>query len=115
MAVANPMGKKSELSPLMQAKLKASLGSVVNFCPYGCEVGELDDNGYCYHLVGFTTDGVFYEPLRLKLNGERFTDGTMKQRVRASDKVIQITVSHRVYRKDAVREILEVPETKRDE
>jgi hypothetical protein len=49
--------KKTQISPLMQAKAKARKGDKVNACPFGCTVRHLDDNGYCKHLVGFTTPG----------------------------------------------------------
>ncbi len=25
-----------------------------NHCPFGCDLADLDENGYCEHLVGFT-------------------------------------------------------------
>lgn len=33
------------------------------YCPYGCKAPECDANGYCGHLVGFTTDREVIEPL----------------------------------------------------
>jgi hypothetical protein len=48
-----PQAKSANLSPLMLAKSKASQGETANFCPHGCETSELDENGHCYHLVGF--------------------------------------------------------------
>lgn len=32
-----------------------------NHCPFGCSRADLDDNGYCHHLLGFTNDGVVVE------------------------------------------------------
>jgi hypothetical protein len=42
------------LSPLMQAKSRTDLAGTVNFCPFKCEDEDLDESGYCRHLVGFT-------------------------------------------------------------
>lgn len=39
-------------------------GQVVIFCPFGCVHGaDLDEYGYCRHLVGFTNDKKTYEPI----------------------------------------------------
>lgn len=32
-----------------------------NHCPFGCCLADLDEHGYCRHLVGFTNDGKTYE------------------------------------------------------
>ncbi len=57
--------KNQHLSPLMRAKAKAKTGEKINACPFGCDVRNLDDFGYCRHLIGFTTDGKLYEPMYL--------------------------------------------------
>lgn len=31
-------------------------GSLINLCPFGCEDYELDERGYCHHLIGFAID-----------------------------------------------------------
>jgi hypothetical protein len=45
------------LTPLMRAKMNAADGVVVNRCPFGCADDQLDQHGYCHHLVGFTVPG----------------------------------------------------------
>lgn len=35
----------------------------VFYCPFGCKGNEIDGNGYCGHLVGFTTDMETIEPI----------------------------------------------------
>jgi|HubBroStandDraft_2_1064218.scaffolds.fasta_scaffold65285_2 hypothetical protein len=65
-------------SELMKAKSRAK--GKVNACPFGCTMQQLDDNGYCRHLVGFTTDRKTMEPLirETKINpdnGERMLTG----------------------------------------
>ncbi len=44
--------------------VKEALGQVVNYCPFGCQDAELDERGYCRHLVGFTNNGKEYEQLQ---------------------------------------------------
>lgn len=98
------------LSPLMQAKANNPTGEVINMCPFGCEVEDMDDNGYCDHLVGFTNDGKEYEPMIVDENNTRkvmvkmVKDGRGKEvplleKVAPSDKLVKITTSYRVYRK----------------
>jgi hypothetical protein len=38
-------------------------------CPFGCGVPELNETGYCRHLVGFTNDGKTLEPVVDDVNG----------------------------------------------
>jgi hypothetical protein len=38
-------------------KAQAEEGQTVNFCPFGCYDDELDEQGYCYHLIGFSPNG----------------------------------------------------------
>ncbi len=112
--IVNPSERKPHLSPLMLAKSKNTKGGKVNACPFGCKIENLDDNGYCHHLVGFTNDGKIYEPMideKVKdpFGGkDRFTgrrkviaeiDGKdNRQPVLPTDTLVQITVSQRVYR-----------------
>lgn len=37
-----------------------------NHCPFGCMEGDLDSHGYCDHLIGFTNDGMTFEPLGMQ-------------------------------------------------
>lgn len=104
---------RDHLSALMKAKEKCPVGEVVNFCPW-CEDNELDDNGYCRHLIGFTNDGKLYEPMvqdgeyrkvkvdrpKIPMPGtNRFSWGPAKlPEVLKTDKLVRITCSSRVYR-----------------
>ncbi len=36
---------------------------VSNYCPFGCSLEDLNDRGYCNHLIGFTNDRKVMEPL----------------------------------------------------
>ncbi len=98
--------KKDLRSDLIKAKAVAG-GLVVNACPFGCEEHELDAEGYCKHLVGFTLPGStnMFEPIKSRVdrNGKtteyKFIDGKDPQTVQAGDVVEPVTVSARVYRK----------------
>lgn len=105
-----PQTRNANHSPLMKALTAASQGEPVNFCPHGCTTEELDDNGYCRHLVGFTKDKKTMEPYVTVTKtladeqGEEYT--TTRRFVRGStpepclkgDKFEQITDTYRVYR-----------------
>lgn len=41
-----------------------ALGTVVNHCPMGCALEDLDEYGYCQHLLGFTNDGKVVETVQ---------------------------------------------------
>jgi hypothetical protein len=109
--------KKEHLSPLMRAKAKAKDGAKVCACPFGCGVKESDDHGYCRHLVGFTKDQKFYEPIVRVRGGRRQTVVKMKAdpnetigedgepvmvpdlpRCKPGDKFMLVTCDWRVYR-----------------
>lgn len=103
--------KNANLSSLMKAKNKARDGSPVNFCPFGCSDDELDSNGYCDHLVGFTNNPKKgYEPLVFDeaFGHRRVKPKIVKIRGRKSkivlepcqpgDKYVRITTDYRVYR-----------------
>jgi len=119
---APPDTKKDTRSSLMKAKSKSLAGQKVNACPYGCKVGDLDEHGYCKHLVGFTEDKKTYEPM-VRRGGRRIVqvpmkpsgemeqvendDGTYSEkpimvpdypRCERGDVFVQITTSFRVYR-----------------
>jgi hypothetical protein len=99
--IAGPgLGGKAPLSELMVAKSRAALGEKVNFCPFNCGLEDLDDLGYCEHLIGFTTDGKTLEPMVADSRGRKKVLGGKEheQKVRPTDKLIRITVSSRVYR-----------------
>ena len=93
-------------SELMRAQAGALSGEKVNFCPFGCSDDELDDHGYCRHLVGFTSadhDGCKMMEKRivdpaLLTPGCRERVGPEREAVQKRDKLVQITSSYRVYR-----------------
>ncbi len=104
--------KQDKRSDLMKAKALAPLGGVVNFCPFGCEDRDLDDHGYCRHLVGFTNDkSKGYEPMVwdamrqarvVRVRMEPGADGKqtpMLEPCQKGDQFVQISISSRVYRK----------------
>jgi hypothetical protein len=104
------------LSPLMAAKAKNKNGGVVNFCPFGCDIEDLDHVGYCHHLIGFTIDKKEFEPM--VDNPNKACEGLSVVQVRREphptkpnrtvrvlepilegDVLVQITSSYRVYRR----------------
>lgn len=106
------MGKKANLSPLMEAKNKAEPGTVPNFCPHAPgDPDHLDVFGYCDHLLGFTTPGETltangqpaYEPLvsvKDPVDGSvlsRRVDGRNKKPIPKGATLVRITSSSRVY------------------
>jgi hypothetical protein len=93
-----PQDRRQNLTPLMRAKAAATTGEKVNFCPFGCTMEDLDDHGYCRHLVGFTNDGKTMEPTSINDMGRQITLGAVKQPVVKGDQLVPITVSSRVYR-----------------
>jgi hypothetical protein len=82
----------------MEAKSRASQGETVNACPFGCEDHELDELGYCHHLVGVTKDGKHMEVLTRDAQGRPYVSGYHKALVKKTDKLERITTSFYVYR-----------------
>ncbi len=93
--------RKDNRSELMKAVIDCSMNrsEPPNFCPYGCEAHELNDNGYCHHLVGFTNGGKFYEPRVINDTGREQVDGKNKVPLKKGMTLEEITVSARVYSK----------------
>lgn len=92
----------------MAAKAGSTNGDKVNACPFGCTMEDLDDNGYCDHLVGFTNDGKTLEPMILDpKTGKRIVRVPLKDGkpqllpVLKGDQLEPISVSSRVYRDTA--------------
>ncbi len=101
--VVPPEQRRQKMSDLMRAKAQNRTGEKVNFCPFGCEEADLDDHGYCKHLVGFTNDQKNYEPMREGKNRDgspaaRKVFGNESKPVLKTDQLVQITTSYRVYR-----------------
>lgn len=90
-----------------------------NHCPLGCERSDLDELGYCHHLVGFTNDGKTMECLephlapngeptgRMKVNGKKkakvlptdiLVNPEKLQKVEGVESMAKSWVSSRVYR-----------------
>lgn len=108
----------SKLSPLMYAKARAKSGNKVNACPFGCKTQQLDQHGYCRHLVGFTVPGndQYYYPMHmgpggrrvvkprterddeLSVEGEEPVLKTVAEPVKEGDQLVLITSCSRVYR-----------------
>lgn len=116
------------LSPLVLAQRKSQRDGDVNVCPFGCQKDNLDEHGYCRHLIGFTNDTRHYEPV-IMVRGKRkifiprekigeagfneYGEAVEEQwgppqlpKVQKDDVIVQITTSWRVYR--------EKPEVLRD-
>jgi hypothetical protein len=101
-----PQNRKDSQSPLMRALVAKKDGFVVNFCPFGCSDGELDDNGYCGHLVGFFNGGTTYEPrVRRKKDGRIIVDGRNRRPMEKGFKLVKITTSARVYSPTLVKDL----------
>ncbi len=100
--------RKNPLSKLMKAKAESTNGEKVNACPFGCTIEDLDDNGYCHHLVGFTNDGKAMEPMVVDEKTQKrvvrvpLKDGKpILAPVLKGDHLEPISVSSRVYRDTA--------------
>lgn len=110
--ITSPRDQKPRQSPLMVAKGKTLTGEKVNACPFGCEAEDLDEMGYCDHLVGFTNSTEKeckagkgeMEPMGKDSQGRRKVFGTEKLPVKKNDVLIQITTSFRVYREEVLVE-----------
>lgn len=93
-----PQQRSANHSPLMAKLVKRSQGEVVNECPFGCTDEELDDNGYCGHLIGFYSQGTMYEPrIRRKKDGRIIVSGAQKKPMEKGFRLVRITTSARVY------------------
>lgn len=87
----------------------------VNACPFGCEHADLDELGYCKHLIGFTNaplpEGkiekdpqphMIEDILSDKPKGalqRRQVEAGRSQPLKVGDVLVRITSSSRVYRK----------------
>lgn len=93
-----PQQRQARHSKLMRAKARANRNNqVVNACPFRCADHNLDQNGYCYHLVGFSADQKTMEPMELE-NGIRTVKGKKRQPLKKGDRLVKITTNYRVYR-----------------
>lgn len=120
-----PQQRQANHSPLMRALTRKSQGEVANFCPFGCEDHELDENGWCGHLVGFYNGGNTYEPrIRRKADRRIIVSGKARLPMQKGFKLVRITTTARVYsptvqeslvvkREDADRVLADVMEEER--
>lgn len=94
-----PQQRSANLSELMKAKGKASLGEKVNFCPFGCSDDQLDEQGYCDHLVGIALPGnEAMERVVKDERGRRRVLGAQTVPIGKKDRLVRITTCSRVYR-----------------
>lgn len=110
--------KKDQRSKLVKSKERYA-GQIVNACPFGCKDTELDEQMFCRHLVGFTDqdDPTIFYPMEYrqrydkdgkplvtkdgkvsKSKRHRFVNGEDPQDVLKGDKLVRVSISHRVYR-----------------
>lgn len=107
--------KSANHSPLMRALVGKQVGDVVNFCPFQCEDHQLDENGFCGHLVGFYNGGGTFEPRVMQLDNKKrptgriITSGAHRQQMKKGFKLVKITTSARVYSPKIVDDL--VPRT----
>jgi hypothetical protein len=73
---------------------RQALGEIINYCPFGCPKEDLDEYGYCRHLVGFTNEpkvGGKVETIQPRMRkdpetkqlidtGEKFVSGSKKHK-----------------------------------
>ena len=82
-------------------------------CPFGCARGSvqanINEHGYCRHLVGFSLDKATME-VRCKI-GEREQTGPLTEKVLKTDQLVEMaTPTFRVYRQDGKAPFVVSPE-----
>lgn len=124
--MANPLNRRDGRSKFFKLQSSLMPGNVVNACPFGCGDDQLDEKGFCYHMVGFCNsdrDGKplrEYEPLcRMRMQspnqpGKIVDRGNTlmvlggkehRQPLQKGDVLVRITNSFRVYRKSMTPEM----------
>lgn len=104
--VLSPGQRRSNHSPLLQRLMARQTGEIINECPFGCTDEELDERGFCGHLIGFYNGGKTFEPrVRLK-DGRIIVDGTKRQPMLRGYIRKKISTTARVYRKEPVKELI---------
>lgn len=112
-------GKKDNRTPLKKALDGTASGIGVNACPFGCGPANVDNFGWCDHLVGFCNASLD-EPRTFLRDGEvkevpegikvevfekdrdelgRLKVGPLREPLRKGDHLVRITHSARVYRR----------------
>lgn len=99
--------KSANHSELMTALLEAIFTkTVVNRCPFGCSDDQLDQHGFCGHLVGFYNGGQTFEPRVVRKKDKRIVvDGTKRQPMKQGYRLVRITTTARVYSPTPVKEL----------
>ncbi len=96
-ATLTPNKRGANLSKLKAAQIKAPDKQRVNACPYGCKGEDLDENGYCHHIVGWSNDKKTMFPfLAPDHRGRRAVSGQAVP-IPKGAKCMRETVSYRVY------------------
>lgn len=92
------LGETKMTIPALQLKASAA-GGKLNLCPCGCDEKDLNEHGYCKHLVGFTVEGKVIE-LREANPAPAILErtGFKTEPVREDDILVPITSTSRVYR-----------------
>ncbi len=89
-------------SKLMYLKSHTDEGQQVNLCPFGCHPDELDECGYCRHLVGFSKGKEMFEPMEEVTQGHfvyKRVNGKTPKPILKTDHLERITCNYyRVYR-----------------
>lgn len=71
-------------------------GGPVNLCPFDCTEDELDDHGYCHHLIGFMVSSKTFE-----VRGKH----ALREEKKPKDQIIAARTCERVYRKEGHPEV----------
>jgi hypothetical protein len=63
-----------------------------NYCPFGCQDTDLDEYGYCHHLVGFTNNGHTAEMIRplIRLDKEKVPYDTGYKSVQGGKRAVVV-------------------------
>lgn len=59
-----------------------------NYCPFKCNEQQLDEHGYCCHLIGFTNRGKAMELVTYNQRGEIQVNGSLVEKVLKTDKLV---------------------------
>ena len=65
-----------------------------SYCPYGCDVRQVDEKGYCRHLVGFCADGKTVE-LRERFRGTHERTGVLTRPLLGDDDIVETWPGHK--------------------
>jgi hypothetical protein len=121
--------KQANYSDFMRRKVELEpKGKKVNACPFGCLTEELDDRGYCHHLVGFSNEDLGVSPVHPQATPRTVMEvllppdeddrlrrrkvlGEVRVPVKRSDVLVRVTNNYRVYREGGIDEVMLERET----